>query len=451
MVRSDRPLIAVVATMATAGGAAAALRPGRRPPQARIDPASYFTRGQLRRARRFRRPQAAIGLAAFAVEAGTMAVLARRWRVPETGHGGDEALRADEVLGDDRLDGGGAWGGETAVRNEAARGGTAPWDEETPGGGGAPGPDRPGALRTVTAGAGAGALVTTAVGVSSLPLSILSRRRSLRVGLATGSWKLWRTDLVRSTALTAAAGAVMGGGAAGMQRRWPRHWWAPAAAGATGLSALLGFLAPVLLEPLFGKTEPLRDERLLDGIQEVAERAGAPVGRVLVSDASQRTSAVNAYVSGYGRSRRVVLWDTLSDGYPAEQVLFVVAHELSHVAHRDVLRNLTFLAAVAPVALWATAEIARAITPRGEAVGAVPSRDGDVGVLGGVPEDRAARGAGGYETPTGTSRIAGPDASTVGDPDEDPFDGGRTAPRPASVPAIFAAGSLVGLVIAPGM
>ncbi|MCK9247836.1 MAG: M48 family metalloprotease [Solirubrobacteraceae bacterium] len=389
MVRSDRPLIAVAATVLAAGGAAAVLRPVRRPVREPIDPGSYFTSGQRRRARRYRRPQAATGLVAFAAEAGTMAALARRWPAPVVGR--------------------------------------------TTGG--------PGGLRAVTAGAGAGAAVTTAVGASSLPLAALSRRRAVRVGLATGSWALWRSDVVRSTALSAVGGAVVGGGVAGMQRRWPTHWWAPAAAGATGLSALLGFLAPVLLEPLFGRTEPLGEGPLLEGIHEVAERAGTPIGRVLVSDASRRTTAVNAYVSGYGRSRRVVLWDTLSDGYPVEQVLFVVAHELSHVAHRDVLRNLAFLAAIAPVGLWATAAIGRAWTPRDVAGDDLADRSAPTG-----PGDVADPGGGGPDH----GAAAGVDAS-VGGPAAGRAPAGTAAPAPASVPAILAAGSVVGLVVAPAM
>ena len=69
--------------------------------------------------------------------------------------------------------------------------------------------------------------------------------------------------------------------------------------------------APVVLEPLFNHFEPLRDERLVSELRVIADKAGVPIRQVLVADASKRTSKSNAYVSGLGATRRVVVWDTL--------------------------------------------------------------------------------------------------------------------------------------------
>jgi STE24 endopeptidase len=131
-----------------------------------------------------------------------------------------------------------------------------------------------------------------------------------------------------------------------LAHRLPNGWPWVAALGAAGLVFLLGFLAPVVLEPAFNRFEPLQDEAFAARLRALAERAGAPVREILVADASRRTTKVNAYVSGVGRTRRVVLWDTLLDT-PQDQVAVVLAHELGHRVRRHVaiLTGLTMLGA----------------------------------------------------------------------------------------------------------
>ena len=81
---------------------------------------------------------------------------------------------------------------------------------------------------------------------------------------------------------------------------------------------------------------------------ELAKRAGVDVGDVFTVDASRRTTAANAYVTGLGKTKRVVLYDTLLENFKRDEVRLVVAHELSHVHYRDVPNGLLFLAIVAP-------------------------------------------------------------------------------------------------------
>src|SRR5205085_9915599 len=129
---------------------------------------------------------------------------------------------------------------------------------------------------------------------------------------------------------------------------------AAAAAGAT-LVLVLSFVAPVVLEPLFNRFRPL-DGALADDLRRLAERAHVPVRDVLVADASRRTRKVNAYVSGIGRTRRVVLWDTLLERAGTPELRLVVAHELGHRRDRHVLKG-TLLAmagaVVAVLVVWA--------------------------------------------------------------------------------------------------
>src|SRR5207248_6258196 len=93
---------------------------------------------------------------------------------------------------------------------------------------------------------------------------------------------------------------------------------------------LLAFVAPVVLEPLFNRFRPLEDETLTARLCSLSQRAGVPVREVQVADASRRTTKVNAYVSGIGRTRRIVVFDTLLQAADAAEVEVVVAHELGH-------------------------------------------------------------------------------------------------------------------------
>ena len=122
-------------------------------------------------------------------------------------------------------------------------------------------------------------------------------------------------------------------------RRYPRTWWLPAAAGSVAFGAVLAALAPVVLDPIFNDFTPLPEGETRADVLELARAAGVKVGEVYSVDASRRTTAANAYVTGLGPTKRVVLFDTLLDRYSRDEVRMVVAHELAHVRHRDVPRG----------------------------------------------------------------------------------------------------------------
>jgi STE24 endopeptidase len=105
----------------------------------------------------------------------------------------------------------------------------------------------------------------------------------------------------------------------------------------SGVSLLMTFISPYVIEPLFHKMEPLDVEGLSDGIRNMTEKAGVHVGRVLKVDASRRSSHSNAYFTGLGRVKRVVLFDTLLGQMSHAQILAVLAHELGHWKKHHVL------------------------------------------------------------------------------------------------------------------
>jgi STE24 endopeptidase len=183
-----------------------------------------------------------------------------------------------------------------------------------------------------------GVLALAVVGrLATLPLSAYGEVVRHRYGLSTRSWGLWLRDVGVSTAIGAGLTALGLLALVGLARRAPKTWWAWAGAGAAALVVVSSFLWPVLMEPAFNRFQPLAAGQLRSELVELAEKNGTPVQDVLVSDASRRTTALNAYVSGFGSTRRIVLYDTVLDRLPDAQVEAIVAHELGHVATDDVL------------------------------------------------------------------------------------------------------------------
>lgn len=173
--------------------------------------------------------------------------------------------------------------------------------------------------------------------IVTLPLAIWRQSIVKRYGLSTQDWAGWAADVLKGYAVTAVLGGLALVGFYSVVRLVPRWWWAWGAAGAALLVVLLSFVFPVLFEPIFNKFTPMPDSPLRTRLIALADRDGVPVKDVLVADASRRTRAVNAYVSGFGATRRVVVYDTLLEQATPDEVTSVVAHELGHAKDNDVL------------------------------------------------------------------------------------------------------------------
>jgi STE24 endopeptidase len=202
--------------------------------------------------------------------------------------------------------------------------------------------------RPLAGGAVSAAGLSLALSLPSLPLRALARRRALAVGLVTQSWGGWAADLGKAAAIQTALSGALGAGAIALSRRFPRRWWLPASGATVMIAALAGALAPVLLEPLFNDFDPLPEGETRTDVLTLAREAGITVKEVYSVDASRRTTAANAYVSGLGPTKRVVIYDTMLDRYSRDEVRLVVAHELGHLRHRDLYRNLVYAAIIAP-------------------------------------------------------------------------------------------------------
>ena len=282
---------ALVLALLGAEGARRLLTPRARPiTPAPVDLRDHFSAEEIDRGRRYARPQRALGLAGTVIDVACLGALAAR---------PPRALRGPHA-------------------------------------------------RPVAGGAVAGAALSALLTLPTLPIAAVMRRRSIAAGLDTQGWGAWGRDRVLATAISSVFAAGAGAGVVSATRRWPRHWWLPAATGSVLAGAGLAALAPVLLAPLFNDFVPLPEGETRADVLALAQAAGVTVGEVYSIDASRRTSAANAYVTGLGPTKRVVLYDTLLDRYSRDEIRMVVAHELAHVRFRDVPRNVAFAALVAP-------------------------------------------------------------------------------------------------------
>ncbi len=171
----------------------------------------------------------------------------------------------------------------------------------------------------------------------TLPLALLARDRNLRDGLTNQSLTGWFRDQGVSLVVAWALLAVLLLLFVGLARHRPRWWFAWCGAVLVALTFAVSLLYPVVVEPLFNDFEPLADGPFKEAVLDLAAEEGVEVREVLVSDASRRTTTLNAYVSGLGETRRIVLYDNLLADATEGEALSVVAHELAHARHRDVV------------------------------------------------------------------------------------------------------------------
>ena len=173
--------------------------------------------------------------------------------------------------------------------------------------------------------------------VASLPLAWSSQRVELSEGLSREAWGSWLGDRALELAVTWIFTSIALVVVIGLARLAPRTWPLWAALAAASLAMAGSFVYPVAVEPLFNDFTSMKAGPLRTDIFALARREHVHIDDVLVADASRRTTTLNAYVSGYGSTRRVVVYDNLLSGLPMSQVEMIVAHELGHAKHDDVL------------------------------------------------------------------------------------------------------------------
>jgi Zn-dependent protease with chaperone function len=189
--------------------------------------------------------------------------------------------------------------------------------------------------------------------VLGLGLDYYGFRIERKFRLSTQSLRAWIWDEVKGFLV----GLILGGIVVELLyltiREWPQHWWLLAWASFMGLFVVLAQLAPVVLFPIFYKFEPLDNEDLRRRLVVLSERAGTRVRGVYRWKLSEKSKKANAALTGLGRTRRIILADTLLDSYQPEEIEAVLAHELGHHVHRHILKSIFVQAAITFVGFWA--------------------------------------------------------------------------------------------------
>jgi Zn-dependent protease with chaperone function len=174
-------------------------------------------------------------------------------------------------------------------------------------------------------------LFTLAYGALTLPLSFYSSYLlPHQYGLSNQSLSGWIADGAKELGISAVVAPPVVAFLYCTIRRSPRRWWLGFWLASIPLMIGVILLQPIVIEPLFNRFGPLRNEALRQKILALAAKAGIQRSRVFEVDASRRTRGVNAYVTGLGGSARIVLWDTLLQKLDEDEVLFVMAHEMGH-------------------------------------------------------------------------------------------------------------------------
>jgi STE24 endopeptidase len=184
------------------------------------------------------------------------------------------------------------------------------------------------------------AIVLGLMAVFDLPIQVWAGFvHERRWGFSTQKLSGFATDQAKGFAL----GLVLTGaallGLVGAARLLPRLWPVAVCSAGALLVLALGLLGPLLIEPLFNRFRPLEDADLASELQRLAERARLAIKEVLVADASRRTRKTNAYVSGLGPTRRLVLYDTLLARATRDEIGLVLAHELGHRHARHLVKG----------------------------------------------------------------------------------------------------------------
>jgi STE24 endopeptidase len=173
-----------------------------------------------------------------------------------------------------------------------------------------------------------------------------------KYGFNRSTLKTWISDQLKSAALSLVLFSIILSIILQMIRLSPHLWWLWGFLVLSLIQWLLVVLYPVLIAPLFNKFEPLQDQELADQVVHLMQSAGLRIKGIFQMDAGKRSGHTNAYFTGLGRTKRIVLFDTLMQSHPQEEVLAVLAHEVGHFKGRHIWKQFFFFACFTAAAFY---------------------------------------------------------------------------------------------------
>ena len=178
-----------------------------------------------------------------------------------------------------------------------------------------------------------------------------------RYGFNAINFRTWISDLLKSTLLAALLGGLLVGLVLALVIYGGGAWWVWAWMLVGGFELLLLWLSPVVILPLFNKFDPIENIGLEERIRRLMEKVGLRTKGIFKMDASKRSKHTNAFFVGLGRTKRIVLFDTLLGSHTEEEILAVLAHEAGHWKKRHILRMLLPLEILSLVSFYVVAKL----------------------------------------------------------------------------------------------
>lgn len=193
-------------------------------------------------------------------------------------------------------------------------------------------------------------LLVLTIAIFTLPLDIYSEMVEKRFGISVQGWGSWSWDWIKGFLISLVIYSLLIWILYKVIRRSPRRWWFYFWLVSLPIGVFLFFIGPWVIDPLFHKFEPLqqKDPALTVALEQMVQRAGVniPPERMFWMGAAEKTTALNAYVTGIGASKRIVVWDTTIAKMNTPQIVFVAGHETGHYVLQHVPKGLAFFAAL---------------------------------------------------------------------------------------------------------
>ncbi len=211
-------------------------------------------------------------------------------------------------------------------------------------------------------------LLVLLIAMASSPLDIYEHHISLAYGLSVQSWASWAGDWLKGEAVLVVIATLAVLGLFRIITKSPRRWWFYFWLITLPFIVLLVFVAPVILDPLFNTFVPLEQTQplLVNAIEQVTARGGLniPPDRMFEMKASEKVTTYNAYVTGLGATKRVVVWDNTARDMTTPEILFVFGHEMGHYVLNHIYKGLAFFAAISFAGFWLGRRIVIAMLSR---------------------------------------------------------------------------------------
>lgn len=180
-----------------------------------------------------------------------------------------------------------------------------------------------------------------------------------KYGFTSTTLRLWITDFIKSLIISTTLLALVTPAGLLLIQSSPNLWWVWVWSLFLGFSIVMMYIFPYVIEPIFNKFTPIEDKALREGIHKLMQRVGIQVKRVFKVDASKRTKHTNAYFTGIGRVKRIILYDTLLEKMDNDEILSVLAHEAGHWKRRHLLKHLIVSGLIALIAMYLSFQILR--------------------------------------------------------------------------------------------